>query len=153
MSNRPSKRPSRSLAVGPHAQAANRSSSRPKFIALGVGIAVLLSLGASVAVTRSQSSEPTLDAQAAHGRDIAKTKCMSCHTSTGDISEGPTWKGLYGKPVALTDGSTVTADDAYLVRSIRDPRGQRVAGYGVMPTVSLIDDEVTAVVAYIKALA
>ena len=41
---------------------------------------------------------------------------------------GPTWKGLAGSRVKLVDGTTVTADNAYLRTAIEDPDRQIVAG-------------------------
>ena len=79
--------------------------------------------------------------------------CISCHTASGNQSEGPTWKGIYAQPVALADGTTVTVDDAYLKRSITDPSAQIVAGFNSkMPTVAMTDAEIAAMTAYIKAL-
>ena len=53
---------------------------------------------------------------------------MACHSADGRSSVGPTWKGLYGSEVELEDGTTVTADDEYLVRAIKDPEAERVEG-------------------------
>ena len=60
--------------------------------------------------------------------------CAACHSLSGSAGAGPTFKGLAGSTVTLTDGSTVTADDAYLSRSITDPDAQIVKGYnaGIM---------------------
>lgn len=120
----------------------------------GVGAVVLVALVVALVVRSGSASEPTLDAQATKGQQLAKDKgCISCHTSSGNRSEGPTWKGLYGSQVTLTDGTTVTVDDAYLSKSIREPGAQVVQGYkATMPTVAMSDDDVAAIVAYIKAL-
>jgi cytochrome c2 len=63
--------------------------------------------------------------------------CQSCHSLDGSKSSGPTFKGLAGSKVQLTNGQTVTADDAYLLESIVDPDKQIVQGYqpGVMSSV------------------
>jgi len=67
---------------------------------------------------------------------------------------GPAFTGLYGSQVALADGSTVVADDAYLTEAIRVPAAAEVAGYDIgMPASDLDDAQVAAVVAYIHALA
>ena len=60
--------------------------------------------------------------------------CSACHSLSGAAGAGPTLKGLAGSSVTLTDGSTVTADDPYLARSITDPDAQIVKGYssGIM---------------------
>lgn len=149
MSNKPSKRPSRSVQRTDRAVA----SARPRawIIAAGVAVAVILALGLALLVR--PSAPPPLEGPAARGQELARTKgCTSCHSPDGSQREGPTWDGLAGSTVRLADGTTVTADDAYLTRAIRDPRGQQVAGFRVMPTVPATDDEVAALVAYIKAL-
>lgn len=99
--------------------------------------------------------EPVLDATAQKGKQRAtELACMSCHTVDGSRSEGPTWKGLHGSTVGLKDGRTVTADDAYLARSITDPRADVVQGaLGPMPVVqSLQPGDVEPIVAYIRSL-
>jgi mono/diheme cytochrome c family protein len=80
--------------------------------------------------------------------------CTSCHTSTGATGVGPTWRGLYGSTVALTDGSAVTADWAYITESIRSPALKITEGFqAVMPTyTSLSDADINALAAYIKSL-
>ena len=84
--------------------------------------------------------------------------CAGCHTVDGTRLIGPTWKGLYGSEVELADGSTVVADEEYLKESMLQPSAKTVAGFqpGLMETVikpnSLSEDEVEALVAYIKEL-
>ena len=78
---------------------------------------------------------PAPAGSAATGKMLyASLSCNGCHTTTGAKSAGPTFKGLAGSKVQLSDGTTVTADDAYLVESIRDPDKQIVQGFtkGVM---------------------
>ena len=76
--------------------------------------------------------------------DIARGKtlytnlgCIGCHSLNGAAGTGPTWKGLYGSQVALADGTTVTADAAYLAQSINDPDAATVKGFqpGIMSAV------------------
>ena len=55
--------------------------------------------------------------------------CISCHTTDGSSSVGPTWLNLYGSEESLEDGSTVTVDDAYLRDSILDPGKNITAGF------------------------
>src|SRR3989304_3842212 len=40
--------------------------------------------------------------------------CVACHSLNGDEGVGPTWLGLFGHEVPLTDGGPVIADEAYL---------------------------------------
>ena len=90
----------------------------------------------------------------AAGKRIATQRgCAGCHTPNGRPSVGPTWKGIVGSTVTLVDGTTVTVDEAYLERSIREPSAQIVAGFSVpMPRIALRDDEVAALVEYIRSL-
>jgi cytochrome c oxidase subunit 2 len=63
--------------------------------------------------------------------------CTACHATTTDSTAtlGPSWLGLFGREEQLADGSTITADEAYLVESIIDPNAHIVAGFqpNVMP--------------------
>jgi mono/diheme cytochrome c family protein len=67
---------------------------------------------------------------------------------------GPTWFGLYGSKVDLADGTTVTADDAYLKESILNPNAKVVAGFnsGLMPAFALSDADIANLIAYFKTL-
>jgi len=67
----------------------------------------------------------------------ASLGCQSCHSLDGSKSTGPTFKGLYGSKVQLTNGKTVTADEQYLLDSIIDPDKDIVQGYqpGIMTSV------------------
>ena len=79
--------------------------------------------------------------------------CTSCHSVTGDSSTGPHLDGIVGTEVEVQGGETVAVDDAYLERSIREPRSQVVDGFDpIMPSIDLSDDEVAALVAYIASL-
>lgn len=84
--------------------------------------------------------------------------CASCHSVDGSKSVGPTWKGLFGSTVKLTDGSQVQVDEAYLRESMLQPSLKTVEGFqpGLMETVikqnSLSEKEVSALIAYIKSL-
>jgi len=72
---------------------------------------------------------------AARGKQLYTSDgCAACHSLSGSAGAGPTFKGLAGSTVTLTDGSTVTADDAYLSRSLTEPDAQIVKGYnpGIM---------------------
>jgi cytochrome c oxidase subunit 2 len=66
---------------------------------------------------------------------------------------GPAWKGMYLRDVLLDDGTTVIADEEYLIRSIKDPTAQQVKGYSIMPPNTLTDAQIAAIVEYIKAKA
>jgi cytochrome c oxidase subunit 2 len=81
--------------------------------------------------------------------------CSSCHTVDGTPSQGPTWKGLFGRSVQLSDGRTVIADENYLRESILVSSAKIVKGYdNIMPVFQgvLHQREVDGLVAYIKTL-
>jgi len=60
--------------------------------------------------------------------------CIACHTPSGAPAAGPTWLNLIGRQEELDDGSVVTVDNAYLLKSITAPEVQIVAGYAnIMP--------------------
>ncbi len=96
-----------------------------------------------------------LSEQAARGKQTSISNgCASCHGTDGRGGVGPTWIGLAGSEVELDDGSTVIADDDYLVRAILDPAAEIVPGFSVnMPQNALTDDQALDIVAYIKELA
>jgi cytochrome c oxidase subunit 2 len=99
-------------------------------------------------------SGPELSAAGEEGREIANGNgCAACHGNNGQGGAGPAWKGLLGSTIELEDGTTVVADEGYIRTSITDPSAQRNAGYTLqMPTNSLTDDEIDAVIAYIADL-
>ncbi|WFU57755.1 cytochrome c oxidase subunit II [Bradyrhizobium pachyrhizi] len=81
--------------------------------------------------------------------------CSGCHAANSSV-HAPLLEGLYGKPVPLSDGSTVTADDKYIRDSILLPRSQVAAGYQpVMPSFEgkVSEDQLLRLVTYIKSLA
>ncbi|RJP21910.1 MAG: cytochrome c oxidase subunit II [Candidatus Omnitrophota bacterium] len=81
--------------------------------------------------------------------------CAQCHSIDGTGGHGPTFKNLFGRDVALKNGSTVAADENYIRTSILDPMADIVAGFEpVMPTYQgkLKAEEVTAIIEYIKTL-
>ena len=87
------------------------------------------------------------------GQNLSVIKgCSACHAVDVTPKIGPSWVGLYGSQVELTDGSFVIGDEAYLIESIKEPNAKIVQGYtrGAMPGISLTDDELNALVAYIK---
>ncbi len=96
-------------------------------------------------------------AQTPEGRGkalVAANGCAACHSINGSAGIGPTWFGLFGSQVHLTDGSVVTADDAYIHESIKTPQAKIVAGFEnqLMPTYGFTDEEIADIVAYIKTL-
>lgn len=81
--------------------------------------------------------------------------CNACHSIDGSSGIAPTFKGVFGRQEKLTDGSSVRADENYLVESIYEPQAKLVAGYQpVMPSFKgiLSEDEVSAIIEYLKTL-
>ncbi|RPJ52064.1 MAG: cytochrome c oxidase subunit II [Chloroflexi bacterium] len=103
--------------------------------------------------TQAASANP-----ADRGSALARNNgCVSCHSLDGAKGVGPTWKGLAGSQVTLADGSTVTADDAYLYDAIVDPNKQIHAGFppGLMPQTyetQFNEQQIMDMVEFIKTL-
>ena len=119
----------------------------------GAGAALLV-VGLVTACGDDGSGDLILSPQASAGRQIVRTNgCAACHGLEGEGGVGPAFTGRYGASVTLTDGTTVIVDDAYLAESIRDPDAARVEGYALaMPDNGLSDDEIDAVIAFIREL-
>jgi cytochrome c oxidase subunit II len=80
--------------------------------------------------------------------------CSSCHVADG-TGLGPSLLGVFGHPVHLTTGETVTADEAYVRESILLPNAKIVAGYSpIMPSFQgqLSEEQLSNLVAYIRSL-
>ena len=122
-----------------------------KLSALATAVA-LLTLGAC---SSSSSSAPAdLSPEAAAGREISiSAGCASCHGEDGNGRIGPKWIGLADSQVTLSDGTVVTADDAYLYESIKDPGAKKRRGAsGIMPANNLTDEEIASIIVFIRAL-
>jgi cytochrome c oxidase subunit 2 len=82
--------------------------------------------------------------------------CLGCHSLNGTAKAGPSFKGIWGRSVTvLTNGAerSITVDEAYLRRSILEPNADVVKGFPpVMPPFSLKDEDIRAIVAYLKEL-
>jgi cytochrome c oxidase subunit II len=80
--------------------------------------------------------------------------CVNCHKSDAS-GRCPVLEGIFNKPVALSDGRTVIADEAYIRESILDPGAKIVAGYpNIMPTFQgLVTEEgLIQLISYVKSL-
>lgn len=80
--------------------------------------------------------------------------CSGCHGSNSSV-HAPDLAGVYGHAVHLSDGRTITADDAYIRDSILLPKKDIVIGYEpVMPSFNGIvsEDQIVRLIAYIKSL-
>jgi cytochrome c oxidase subunit 2 len=87
------------------------------------------------------------------GKQLAQNRgCVACHSADGSASVGPTWKDLYGKTEKLASGNTVVVDETYLKESILSPNAKIVQGFpAVMPPSNFNDQELAALIAYIKS--
>ncbi len=86
---------------------------------------------------------------------FAELGCVTCHR-TDSQGRGPNLQGVFGKPVLLQDGRTVTADENYIRESILDPGAKVVNGFKpVMPTFQglVSEEQLNALVAYVKSMA
>ncbi|MGH9670585.1 MAG: cytochrome c oxidase subunit II [Terriglobales bacterium] len=84
-------------------------------------------------------------------RDLA---CDTCHRAdTG--ARGPDLAGLFGRPVTLSAGNKVVADESYIRESIVNPTAKVTFGYQpIMPTFQgqISEEGLLQLVAYIKSL-
>jgi cytochrome c oxidase subunit 2 len=82
--------------------------------------------------------------------------CNSCHTIDGTPGVGPTWKALFNHQVTLDDGTVITVDEPYLMKSIRNPEAQIVQGFAnIMPVNAagdLTDAQVLDIIEFIKSI-
>ena len=87
-------------------------------------------------------------------RLFAELGCSTCHRSDTQ-GRGPNLVGVFGRPVLLEDGRTLTADENYLRESIVSPGSKVVSGFKpIMPTFQgmVSDEQLNALVAYVKSL-
>jgi cytochrome c oxidase subunit II len=80
--------------------------------------------------------------------------CSGCHGANATV-QAPKLEGLYGKPVQLANGSTVTADERYLHDAIVLPAKEVAAGYpAIMPSYQgqLDEEQLLDLIEYIKSL-
>ncbi len=81
--------------------------------------------------------------------------CANCHHFDNQ-GRCPDLRNLYMRPVQISTGETVVADDSYLRESIYDPNAKIVYGFqpNIMPNFSgqIPEDQALALISYIKAL-
>ena len=102
----------------------------------------------------SGSSGTELTPVAAGAKLFTEKACITCHISDG-TGRAPSLNSVYGAKVLLSDGSIVTADDAYIRESILEPAAKVVARYQpVMPTFQgqLTEEQLLDLMAYVKSL-
>lgn len=95
------------------------------------------------------------DPPALVGQKIYKANCASCHSVDGAPGTGPSWQGVWGKDEHIAGISgTVKVDYDYVRESIHTPAAKIVDGFQGrnMPAFTLTDDQVDAVIEYMKTL-
>ncbi len=117
-------------------------------------LALAMMVGSLMVGGACKADEVTATGVAGEGQQVAQNKgCTACHSSDGTRAAGPTWKGLWESQVTLEDGSTVTADRAYIIESIRQPQAKIVKGsVGVMAKGDLTNEEIDTLIEYLKTL-
>jgi len=123
-------------------------------VLVGLIAASGLAVGAAACGESGAAGTP-LSPAGERGKQLAQSSgCAGCHGTAGQGGVGPPWQGLAGSEVELADGSTVVADQAYLVRAIKEPQADLLADYRIqMPRNRLDDAQIDDVVAYITDLA
>ncbi len=106
---------------------------------------------------RVQPADSVSDSSLTGAELFRKMECATCHTVDPDVpaSTGPPLYNLYGREVSLQNGSTVTANEAYIRESILQAGAELTAGYmPVMPSYDgrLREEAVSQLVSYIKSL-
>ncbi len=101
-----------------------------------------------------KSGPPTESIALAGERLFHDRGCSGCHAPNSRF-HAPLLEGLYGKPVPLSSGRIVTADEQYLRDSILQPSRNIAVGYeNIMPSFAghLSEDEIMQLIAYLKSI-
>jgi cytochrome c oxidase subunit 2 len=87
---------------------------------------------------------------------LEKYGCLGCHTEDGTPKIGPSFKGIWGRVETVVSNGverTITVDEAYLRRHILEPKADVVKGFpAIMPSFSLKEEELSALLEYLKGL-
>ena len=106
------------------------------------------------AFSRWLAEQPETETPASRGAALFRALgCSGCHE--GGNVRAPNLQGVYGRPVPLSNRTTVLADTRYIRDSILEPSKDIVAGYDpIMPSFAgLIDEaELADLVAYVRSL-
>lgn len=89
------------------------------------------------------------------GETVYKQICFACHAPNLPQQVAPPLEGLLGKERKFRDGTTATADEAYIIQSIIEPQAKVVDGFSpVMPALKalLTEQQINGVVEYVKSL-
>lgn len=127
------------------------SASRPR---RHISALVLVSAALTgVLLACSGSGDPAVPTVEAGARLATTLGCATCHSPDGTRRLGPTWQGIWGDTVRLTDGTSVVVDATYLTESIREPNAKVVSGFSpLMPRINVRDADIASLIAYIQSL-
>ncbi len=81
--------------------------------------------------------------------------CVNCHTIDGSPRIGPSFKGNWGTPRKLSDGSEIVMDEAYVRESLETPNAKVRAGFNPVMTSfagKFKESEIQAIIAFLKSL-
>lgn len=91
---------------------------------------------------------------------LRNTGCLACHSVDGSRLVGPSFKGYWGSERVITEEGiekSVTADEAYTLKSIYDPNSQVVKGFspGLMQSYTDVvsEEDALKMIEYLKELA
>ncbi len=112
--------------------------------------------------TDTTATKSTADPSVPGSEGLAILKaqgCNACHSSDGTKIIGPSYLGIWGRPVVVVRGGqdvTVIADSAYIKRSIYEPNFEVVKGYqkGLMQTYdkSVSAKDLEKIIEYLQTL-
>jgi cytochrome c oxidase subunit II len=105
--------------------------------------------------SRWSAAQPEADNLAKRGEALfSALGCSGCHAENSSV-HAPDLHGVYGRPVQLSDGRSVVADESYLRDSILLPEKDVVAGFDpIMPSFKgqVSEEQIIQLVAYLKSL-
>ena len=142
-----------------------RLSDVTVYVLVAVAVVALAATGTTASIVGDDSGGASLaaadgpQAMVARGRELVRERaCVSCHSTDGSRRTGPSWQGLYGSQRELEGERIITADRAYLLRSILEPDADTAAGFpdGVMAMFlrsnKVNQTEAEAIAAYLETL-
>ena len=88
------------------------------------------------------------------GKKVADEKgCLACHSVDGSPGLAPTFKGIWGQRVQLTNGPDQVVNAEFIKEMILHASKHPVKGYEpAMPELALSDEEIGQIVNYLKDL-
>lgn len=81
--------------------------------------------------------------------------CTTCHSNESGVQkQAPSFVNLWGREERLSSGEKITVDENYIRESILNPQAKIVSGFTqiVMPPYTLNDEQIDAIISYIKTL-